>query len=262
METSQTKPTHLSKRRRHGFWLSRVILLLGLPLLLYYGYCWGWWGRNSLLLQYIFQCGCPTSSNESRYPDKVDVVVPACFQNAVILSPSGRLLYVNRNMLWNDVSYFLNLQTGEKNSYTIPNGSSYFLTDDLMFLQLRYSKSHEGGEYILDRTTEKLYPLSKFEYWRSDAYVNGKVNINVLIEGLQKARAVFLTGYDDIVAIAPDFHDFPEHNFIADSFDIPGETPDREEKFLQNHDIPYIRASSYSYSQEALSPDGRFIAHR
>jgi len=39
MKTVQSETTYASKRRGYRFWISRFALLLGLPLLLYYGYC-------------------------------------------------------------------------------------------------------------------------------------------------------------------------------------------------------------------------------
>ena len=251
METSQTKPTYPSKQRRHRFWISRIVLLLGLPLLLYYAYCWGFWGRNSLLLQLLFQCGCPVSNNESRYPDKVDVVVPACRHNEVILSPSGRLLYVNRNIIWNDVSYLWNLQTDERISYTIPNGSNYFLTDDLIF--------HEGDEYILDRVTGKQYPIQEFAYWHSDTYMNGEINLSVLAEFLRNAKDVFLINDDAVVALAQDFKVHPELNFFIHRATFPGREANRAEKFLQQNNIAYAYIPD-RYSHEAISPNGKFVA--
>ncbi|MCC6301010.1 MAG: hypothetical protein IT314_17110 [Anaerolineales bacterium] len=102
------------KPRGYLFSLTRLTLLLGLPLLIYYGYCWGWWGRNSLLLQYLFQCSCPAASEEARYPEYVDVLVPACKNQGALLSPSGRLLSVQEEESGIISSYLLNLQTNEK----------------------------------------------------------------------------------------------------------------------------------------------------
>ena len=94
MKTAQAETTHVPKRRGYRFWLSCLLLLLGLPLLFYHGYCWGLWGRSSLLLQYLFQCSCSPASEEARYPEQVDVIVPACRNGGINLSPTGRLLYV------------------------------------------------------------------------------------------------------------------------------------------------------------------------
>jgi hypothetical protein len=154
----QTKNTDPFKQRRSRRWTSCFALLWGLPLLLYFGYCWGVWGRHSLFLQYLFQCHCPSASEEARYPKQVDVVVPACGYVNSILSPSGRLLYVRENNDKITSTYLLDLQTNQKITFTLPEGSNYFLTDELLFLSLDYG----GGEYILDRSTEKQYPIQSF----------------------------------------------------------------------------------------------------
>lgn len=109
-----TSANRISVQRRYYFWLgvfSRLGLLIALPLLLYYGYCWGLWGRNSLLLQYLFQCSCPPASEEARYPNEVDVIVSACPQARVRLSPSGHLLHVSEEKSGSVTAYLLNLHT-------------------------------------------------------------------------------------------------------------------------------------------------------
>src|SRR5687767_15021398 len=118
MKTSQTETTSTTKWRGCRFWLSCFTLLLGLPVLFYYSYCWGWWGRNSLFPQYLFQCSCPVASEEARYPMQVDIVVPACHYlsstSSPSLSPSGRLLHVRTKRFWHFSSYLLDLQTMER----------------------------------------------------------------------------------------------------------------------------------------------------
>jgi hypothetical protein len=110
-KTPHKEIAQISKPRGYRFWLPRIVLLLGLPLLFYYGYCWGLWGRGSLLLQYLFQCTCPPASEEARYPEEVDVIVPACRQSYVELSPSGRLLAVREEQAGLPSTYLLDLQS-------------------------------------------------------------------------------------------------------------------------------------------------------
>jgi len=254
MKTWQTKTSHPSKQWRTGFWISHVVLLLGLPLLLYYAYCWGLWGRNSLLLQLLFQCGCPQSSYEFRYPEHVDVVVSACGHNGVILSPSGRLLYVKKYTLWGNAGYFWNMQTNEKISYAMQKRSNYFLTDDLLF--------HEYDEYILDRVTGIQYPVQEFGYWHPDAYVNGDLNLNLLTESLRNAEDVFVIYDNTVVALGQDFRAHPELNFFVRQ-SLPGSEVNQAEQFLRQNNIEYIYIPDiYSYSHEAISPNGKFIARK
>jgi len=249
-KTLQAESDHISKRRGYRFWLSCFTLLLGLPLL-YYGYCWGLWGRHSLLLQYLFQCSCPAASAEARYPDGVDVIVPACRNAGVRLSPSGRLLYVRENRSGITISYLLDLQTMERIMVTDQPFSS-FLTDDLWFV--------ESGleDYIMDRITGVQYPIQRFVYSRPDAEVNGETNLTLLVESLRLAEHVFLIGAstDTVVALTSDFYTYPEHNFITNRFDIPDFNMER---FLLENNITY-QTILPDFSDEVISPDGRFVA--
>jgi len=252
-ETLKTETNHASKRRGYGFWIGCFALSLGLPLLLYYGYCWGLWGRSSLLLQYVFQCNCPAASEEARYPDTVDVIVPACRYVSTRLLPSGRLLYVHEKRLWLTSTYLLDLQTDEKITIALPKGLFYFLTDNLLYVS-------SGEEYILDWINGKQYPIRKFANWRPNAYINGEVNLSVLAEALGEAKVVFFINDDGtIVALAPDFHIQPERNFFIRRLAFPGYELNRVEQFLHENNIVY-QSIPASFPGEAVSLDGRFIA--
>lgn len=251
MKDLQTEIVDLSHQRGYRFWIGRLALVSDLGLMAYYAYCWSLWGRDSLLLQYFFQCGCPAASNEARYPSGVEVVIPACQYASSILSPSGRLLYVQEEGAGPVSTYLLDLQTKEKIPFSMPEGSNYFLTDDLIF--------HGGDEYILDRMTGEQYPVQGFAYWRSDAYINGEVNLNVLVEALQNSKDVFLIDGDVVLAITQDFRTRPEFNFFIYRAAFPGRDPYRAGKFLQQNNIAYHYVLDI-FPGEALSPDGRFIA--
>ncbi len=258
MNTMKTLPSdtkNTTKRQRRRFWLGCFTILLS-PLLLYYGYCWGLLGRQSLLLQYLFQCNCPPASYEARYPEEVDVIVPACRNAGVRLAPSGRLLYVNEE--WNGVtsSYILNLETDEKIEITVPGNLIYFLTDDLVFFSFNFG----ADGYILDRTTGEQYPLQRFRYLHPDAIVNGDADLRLLAEALREAEFVFLINdIDTVVALAPDFAVTPDHSFTTDRFDIPGGGSHSLQQFLQEYNIVY-QFIPRSLIEEAVSPDGRFVA--
>lgn len=257
-KTSKTKPTSQSKQPRLIFWVSLDILLFGLTFLTYYGYCWGWWGRDSLLMQYIFQCGCPLSSNESRYPDKIDVVIPACQNNSVVrLSPSGRLLFVGKEELLSDNNYILNLETGEKSYISaLSEGAIHFLNDEIIFHTF-----YGIDEYLLDWTTGKQYPIQQFRDLRSDAYLNGDANPRALAESLRESKDIFLIGDDIVVALASDFHLSLKNNFFINRFGISGNSSNRVEEFLLVHNIPFIHIPDYpDYLPEVASPGGSFIA--
>ena len=260
MKTLSSDSKNTSKRQRRRRWLGCFTILLVSPLLLYYGYCWGLWGRQSLLLQYLFQCNCSAASTESRYPEKVDVVVSACRYGSSVLSPSGQLLYVEEGDFDFFPAYVLDLQTNEKVLSNLGEGSNYFLTDDLLFLSLEYGhEGYEGGDYILDRTTGKQYPMQSFRSLRNDAFVNNQPNLELLAIELRDAKDVYLIDNDTIVAFKLNFQTSPERSFYIDQKDLPGRDPNRAEQFLQENQIDYHVVWGL-FQEDALSPDGRFIA--
>jgi hypothetical protein len=251
----KAKSTNSSTQQADRILVGGLVILLALPLL-YFGYCWGWWGRQSLLLQYLFQCNCPPASEEARYPQSVNVIVSACRNAGVRLAPSGRLLYANEN--WNGAtsSYVLNLETDEKIDFAVPGNLMYFLTDDLVFFSLNYG----GDGYILDRTNGEQYPIQRFRYLHPDAIVDGNADLSLLAEALRETKHVFLINdHDLVVALTPDSPTSSEYNFITGWFDIPGGGPDRVRLFLQEYNIPYQFIPS-SLLEEVVSPDGRFVA--
>ena len=255
MKTRQNQSDYSPKPRGYRFWIGCFTILLGLPFLLYYGYCWGWWGRHSLLLQYLFQCNCPPASEEARYPKQVDVVVPACrnVDASARLSPSGRFLYLREEKNDPASAYLLDLQTMERIEVTAQPFSS-FLTDDLWFV--------ESGleDVILDRATGMQYPIKTFRYWQGDAYINGNPNLELLVASLHQAKHVFFTKNNDtVIVLLSEFPTDPEQNFTFDRSDIPGWNSDRVEKFLRENKVTYQTVLE-NFPGETVSPDGRFIA--
>lgn len=250
MKTLQSETQKTSKRGGPRFWLGCFTLLLGLPLLVYYGYCWGMWGRQSLLLQYLFQCNCPAASTEARYPEHVDVIVPACLYTISIHSPSGRMLYVQEK----SSSYLLNLQTAQKTPFTLPAETNYFLTDNLIFHTF-----YGDNEFVLDITTGRQYPVKRFARLNSEVYINGEISLNLLAEELRRAKDVFLIDDDLILALGSDSDPSPATNFLTGRFGIPGTAQDRLEQFLQENGIPYYQVLDL-FPNEVTSPNGMFIA--
>ena len=255
MSTSQTATGIRHKQRDYRFWVSCSILIMGLGVLGYYGYCFGWWGRNSLLLQYFFQCHCPTASEKTRYSEQVDIIIPACraVNTGIKLLPSGRFLYLLEEENGLAATYLLDLQTMERIKVTDQQFSS-FITDDLWFI--------EGGvnSYIIDRITGTQYPIKTFRYWRKNAYVNGAPNLELLISALHQAEQIFFTQNNDVVIVL--MSNFPtdvEKNLTFGRFDIPGGDPDRVEQFLQENNIAYQTVLA-DLLYEVVSRDGRFIA--
>jgi len=255
MKALQTEPNLNPKQRGVRFWISRFIFLIGLVVFAYYSYCTGLWGRNSLLLQYLFQCNCPAFSGEWRYPRRVDVIIPACrnINASVSRSPSGHFLYLRKEKDGLTSAQLLDLQTMERIKVTNRPFSS-FLTDDLWFI--------EGGieDNIFDRTTGKQYLIKTFRYWRENAYVNGEPNVELLVDALHQAEEVFLTPNDStVVVLLPNYSTDPEQGFAFDHSDFPEWGPRRVEQFLQENKVVYQIVFA-DFPDEAVSPDGRFVA--
>jgi hypothetical protein len=223
---------------------------IDVPILLYYGYCWGRWGRQSLLLQYLFQCKCPPHREEARYPEAVDVLVSACLESWVELSPSGRLLSVREKDAGFVSTYIFDLQTGEKIPMPLPKGGFNYLSDSLSYVQFTYEEI-----YIFDRTTGDQYLLRRFSALRPDAMEGGNANPILLAETLQRAKFVFFREYDGtIIALDPDFPASSENNVLIERFDIPGEDFYRTEQFLKENKI-VCKTFLPDLSVGALSPE-------
>ena len=78
--------------RRPWFRIGAISIgLLWAGVLLGWSYCWGWIGRRTAALQYFVRPLCPASSAEARYPDTIDVAIPAELDAGVKhVSPNGR----------------------------------------------------------------------------------------------------------------------------------------------------------------------------
>lgn len=251
----EVKSTNPSKQRGARTWISCLSILLTLPILLYFGYCWGIWGRQSLLLQYLFQCNCPAASEKARYPSSMEVIISACHTANVYisLSPSGRFLYLRKEENGLASAELLDLQTRDKVD-VIDQSFSSFLTDDLLLI--------EGGvgSYIVDITNGTQYPIKTFRFWQENAYVDGTPNLELLASALQQGKKVFYTQNNDVVVVLRS--EFPmnlEQNFTFGRIDIPGWDSDRVEQFLQENHIVYQTVLAF-FPHEAISSDGRFIA--
>jgi hypothetical protein len=256
MKTLQTEISSTAKLRRPRVWIGCFTLLLGLPMFLYYGYCWGWWGRQSLLLQFLFQCNCPAASEEARYSEEVDVIGSGCrrVNTGFKLSPSGRFLYIREEENEHVGSYLLDLQTMERMKVTDQRFSS-FLTDVLWFVD------GSVNAYIIESTTGTKYAIKSFRYWQDNAFVNGAPNLELLVLALQQADKVFVTqNHDSVVVLMLDFRTNPEKSFTFWGSDILKPFLGVQiEEFLRANNVTYQTILA-DFPHEAVSPDGRFIA--
>lgn len=255
-KVSQAETSYTTKQRRNRVWLTRLALLIVLGFVFYFGYCWGLWGRKSLLLQYLFQCGCPAASAEARYPEEVDVVVPACRYVSSILSPSGRLLYIQEKNGSSNSTYLLYLQTNEKTSFLIPDGSNHFLTDNLIFHSF-----YGNDEYVLDISTGMKYPVQNAAHIQPNIYSMGDIEPKLLLEALAKVDHIFLIDevFQPVIAISQNARSQPEVIFTFNVLDFPGDESSRVKQFLDESNIVYNFVPA-SFPREVTSPNGKFIA--
>lgn len=251
--TSQQKTRKHLPPPGYRFGIAGLLVLLALSSLLYYGYCWGWWGRNSLLLQYLLQCRCPPASEQRRYPASVKVIIPACSPKGLVgVLPSGRTLYMyNRKT---HQSSFLDLDNMTERE--APNlRISSFITDELWLRE-------EGLEgELLDIKAGRTYPIHPFTYYlRPNSTVDGQANIEMLISELRSAEKVFyVLESDELVVLMPDPFDHPDENFTFDTADLPDHTYRTLQELLEQNHIPYTLVPNL-FPMQAKSPDGRLLA--
>jgi hypothetical protein len=156
----------------------------------------------------------------------------------------------------NTSPYLVDLQTGEKIPFPLPQKSGfYFLTDNLLFVSIRYGDQ----EYILDRTTGKQYPIRRFKSVYPNTYMGGYANQNLLAEALRQAKYVFFREDGTVVALDPDFPASVEKNFLTGWVDLPAQTSRQVEQFLKENNIIY-QTILRDFPEEVVSPDGKFIA--
>ncbi len=226
-----------------GLGLGLSILLVG--WLFYYGWCWGWWGKNAPLLQYLFQCRCPPASEAVRYkPFKV--LVSACvYPKLVDISPGGRYIVVIKNEPA-FARFRLDLVTGETLSLDLTTGAIKFLNDDLLLVSL---PDDVYRVWDLKDNIQTTLPIAKHRY---------KQPLDeTVLQYLRRAEQVILVYPRKIVVLAPNYRDHPDQNLVI-------ETEDEREivQILRDEGIPFDEPPFPSPGAYELqySHDGKFRA--
>ena len=117
-----------------GRWVRRLLAigLSGAALWVgYLGYCWGWWLRDNLLAQWVFQCQCPAASEAVRYAP-FRLVAPACSDPTVRVSPSGTYLLLTERAARPPVTVLVDVVTGPRIVLPDATISTVFVTDTLL----------------------------------------------------------------------------------------------------------------------------------
>lgn len=216
---------------------------LGACILGYLGYCYGWWGRGTLALQYLFQCNCPPRSEAVRYAPFM-VLSPVCFHPVVdSISPDQRHIVVSeyvypRSGAQRDV--LIDLTTLER-SILDPNtrAVSLFVTNQLIIQgQLQGTVRLYT---LVDLQKNTVLPLPTFQAYQQTLP-------NDVLNQLRQAGQVIVYAHRNthfILVLANDYRQQVEQNLVIDPGDAREHARLIEE--LQVAGIPY---------QEVLLPFG------
>ena len=221
----------MHKTRAFGLGCGGLLLAAGLLYwVVYWAYCWGWWGQGNKILQYVFQCQCPTESEEARYPENIDVLFSACDEpGSVRLSPSGRYWQIALN----GKRYFYDYQTGQLRPDFLP-GKAYFLTDEYI-AQLNSNGSlhfKDYTAYLYNFSGERLLQFNLLQ-------INHDLSLDTTtINALRAASNVYVF-QNWAVVLAKDTLQNPTANYVLGAPDNRSLSIEEIEKVLQEYEFDY-----------------------
>lgn len=230
-------------------WLLRGVVALLLLGSLYGTWCWGWWGHRSLLLQYLFRCACPVASEAARYPAQVEVLVPACKDARVIVSPGGQCMRV---WISGQPLYMFDFETQQRIALPVPDSYS-FVTDSLLLV-----KPEAQGEpsYLFDVNTLARLSVTNL-YWANTPTLADERTLDpaVILPLLRNASGVFLLPDRNILMVMQD------RAYTVDELSLTGRFKGGEaaREYLQQHHIPYTVSKQQYYTGGMPSVSGRFV---
>lgn len=251
----------MNRRERVGGWLLRAVLG---PLLvagiLYWGWCWGWWGRGNLWLRAAFQCQCPRASEAARYrPFKV--LVSACVEPSLqSFSPNGRYVTVVERVP-RSRTVRIDLQTGQRLVTALGGGSSYFLDDTLLLGRLSLK---EKDALLLDLSDGRVTSVPFVDIARYD------VSQEAVLEVLRQAeRVVAMRGGAFpwlIVGLATDYRQHPDKTIVI--YGNSGFLQTLADEGISHTEVPppYVDGPSPDYHRYSLKrqfwadSDGIYLA--
>ncbi|MEM8534951.1 MAG: hypothetical protein AAGF95_29200 [Chloroflexota bacterium] len=237
-------------------WIRWTVVGLGAPILalalVYWGYCWHWWGRDTLALQYLFQCRCPPASEAARYPN-FTVLVSAC-QSAWIhsMAPSGQALLVETTARPR-ISH-LDISTGQEQIFPFDpmNVSRISFIDDQRFL-VRLSRN--TGYLVYDQQQQVHLPVPAIYFDAQEAQVQ---------EVLHTAQEVLLFN-SEVLVLASNYRQQPDNNAVltdVNAVDVEQINTQLQPKNMRATPVHPPYQADRSSSFQRYSPDGRFTARR
>ena len=152
----------VSPRSRRPRWF-RIAATTGSGMLciltLYVGYCYGWWLRDNLLVQRLFQCNCPTESEAVRYAPFI-LIASACVDPRVQISPTGQHWLLIERQSPRVSLYTADLRRVRDLAST--DSDQFFLTDTLITGGLI-----AGDHYLvtLDSPAAPRIPIAAYHLW-------------------------------------------------------------------------------------------------
>ncbi|NOK57990.1 MAG: hypothetical protein GFH27_549287n294 [Chloroflexi bacterium AL-W] len=235
-------------------WIRWTLVGLGAPILalalVYWGYCWHWWGRDTLALQYLFQCRCPPASEATRYPN-FTVLVSACDGPFIRdMAPSGRFLFIEAQGNENQLRH-IDLQTKQVHPLPLDYSTRY---------SVRYIDDQRLFIYHVDRVEYSVLDLQNgsqtvIPWIYADAY-------DLQVYNLFHRATEVLFFNNETLALTKDFHTARNENLIL------LDTGTNAQEVLSNQlaiaDIEY-QSITPPYQTGPIwdayySPDGRFYA--
>lgn len=230
--------------------LASLFIVLGLT---YWGYCWGWWGRTNLTLQYLFQCQCPVASEAVRYRPFI-VLASACTQPEVIdLAPSGRFLIFRENVPFQHIQR-TDLITYQTRTLPLEAATIWYITQ-LDDHRLLINRSAAGFQYML---------LDLYDGTRVDLpFVSTMTLEAAAIQVMQQAEQVWVLPVE-VLALAPDYNHNPAQSLVFFSASTAPQWQAQVNQQLDAAGIAYqLRSLPYTTGrrlQAYYSRDGRFWA--
>ncbi|MBI5651136.1 MAG: hypothetical protein HZC40_11935 [Chloroflexi bacterium] len=244
------------KKKRRLVWVG-WLLVAGL---LWWSWCWGWWGNDNLFLQYLFHCKYPPLSEETRYPASVDVLVSECVDaHLEDISPNGRYLIVSYPGTEFPTqplgAYLYDLQSKELkpvNGIDAGDFSPRFVTDDWL-LEIRREpyriKWEETKLALVNPRNGRRLVLNRVPMSPNHEIESG------MLQFFHTAEQVYVLELGLAVALAPNFVEHPEANFVLGrQFDGPTDM-ERIRKILDENGIPYQVQVPYAYPPTSYGED-------
>ncbi len=211
---------------RRWRWPIRIAATAGVVLLIYWGYCWGWWLRDNRFAQLVFQCNCPAVSEQVRYAP-FQVIASACTQPAAIVSPGGKYSVISQQVPAPTYLVRTTSDAVQEHAFSLDKQVTnwFFLDDRFIFYQ------SPASFFLLDvphRTTIPVPTIAHYRDWTpvrgADMYIVGTSQMVIVAThadgSVTPVRIVDTSGVDNR-ALAEDQRSFGLTLHVLPEIEIP-----------------------------------------